>query len=322
MNNVTLKSVLTITLLFSFTCCFGQNASAKNVFGNRLLQSIFSTDTYNGSAMYSGTYEFTYNDAGQVTKIEYIDSKNDTETYTFDYTPGTINGEAYHVLMKDIIDGESLNCYLRLGKNNFVEYCYEEECWNGDNSVETWNFEYNADGQLCKMVRSEGENEVTVATYTDGDITNVKMTDDDGDQQNYNISYTSSTVSSPMENTDKIMMLESFGFDTDEMTMAYFAGLLGNPTKHLPVACTDEENCTDSFSWERNEQQTSLTIRTEGEDYQAAEYEFTWTSIPSNISTIKVDGKTDCRIYNINGTSLSQPQHGINIMNGKKVLVK
>lgn len=49
------------------------------------------------------------------------------------------------------------------------------------------------------------------------------------------IAYTSETVKGCIMLWD-----DTFGVDMDEMQYAYYAGLLGKVTKHLPVSCSED----------------------------------------------------------------------------------
>jgi len=309
--------------------CYGQNASATNVFGSRLLKSVTAYAGFNGYEQQDDEWVFTYNEAGQCVKI--VNSSSSSPyymcTYTFDYTPGTINGETYHVLMtiEDKYVGspypddedETRKCYLRLGENNFVTSCYEETVYDGETSVDTWSFSYNSDDQLCKMTRTDGNApEVQLATYVDGDITKVSY-----EEYDLEIAYTSSKITNPIENTDKIMFVDDgSGFDLDELSVAYFAGLFGKPTKHLPVAYSDEETqSTCIWEFSADGKQTIATWNSGG-DYEKEV--FVWSESSAGISIPGVNASEAKTIYNLNGFKLDRPRRGINIINGKKVVKK
>lgn len=321
-------AVLVMVSLFSIGC-YGQSASATNVFGGRLLKSVTAYAGYNGSEEQDEEWVFTYNEAGQCVKI--VNSSPNlsyyTCTYTFDYAPGTINGEAYHILLTieekyvgspyPDDEDETYKCYLRLGENNFVEFCHEEASWYDDGEANTWSFSYNSDNQLLKVTRTdEDAPEVQLATYVDGDITKVSHGEYD-----LEIAYTSSKITNPIENTDKIMFVDDgSGFDLDELSVAYFAGLFGKPTKHLPIACSDGEyqsTCTWGFS--ADGKQTIATWNS-GEDYEKEV--FVWSESSAGISTPGVNANEAKTIYNLNGFKLDRPQRGINIINGKKIVRK
>ena len=99
-----------------------------------------------------------------------------------------------------------------------------------DDGVDKWWFSYNAAGQLIRMKRTEGDNEVTTIKYTDGDITSVSMTSDDSDNA---YTCTISYGDEPILNKGGLMLFDkTFSIDMDEMYPAYLAGLLGYATKH------------------------------------------------------------------------------------------
>ena len=83
----------------------------------------------------------------------------------------------------------------------------------------------------------------------DGDITNVKRYDsDDNSRYEYSISYTSDTQTTPVANKGNVMLFdESLGIDIDEMAPLYYAGLLGNGTRHLPMMMTEVEEEGSSY---------------------------------------------------------------------------
>lgn len=92
------------------------------------------------------------------------------------------------------------------------------------------------------MKRSEGGNEVTTITYTNGNITGVKVKSDDDREGVYvpSIEYTSQAYPNGIENKGCIMLFDTgFGIDMDEMDMAYYAGILGKATKNLPLKKTE-----------------------------------------------------------------------------------
>lgn len=160
-------------------------------------------------------------------------------------------------------DNETFTFYIRLNDQGFIAYAYEVNTEDGkDPAVDEWWFKYNDNGQMVEMKRSEGDNEVTTITYdADGDITHVSVKDDiDGLKDNTTISYTDATHSSPIVNKSGIMLYDySFRIDMDEMAPAYFAGLLGKGTRHLPLAAQEKYSAKDHtstsnyvFSWDLN----------------------------------------------------------------------
>lgn len=217
----------------------GESVKPSNVFANGMPKQV-------------GGIEITCGESGRVNEIH---NTNEDVIVLFDYESYS-RAENYDLCMMikagDMIGFDTFN--IQLNGAGFAKYCKQIE-ENGD--IEEWWFEYNSEGQLTKMKRSEGDNEVTEITYLDSNITSVKMrSEDDRNGGDYVVEY----GTPPVENKGCIMMWdECFGIDMDEMNYAYFAGLLGMPTKNLPTVCklsrpaNGENVWVANFSWTLNE---------------------------------------------------------------------
>lgn len=203
---------------------------------------------------------FTTNDKGQVTKI--VDGST---TVSFEY--GSFDpakpskAHNFTVLMKEREAGypdEGSDIYMELNKQGFVTYAYQVYL-DGDDDPEEWWFEYNADGQLTRLKRTEGGDEYK-ATYTNGDITSVSYDEEDGDHSDFTFTYTNATFATPIANKGCIMLFDQeFEIDMDEMGVAYYAGLLGKATKNLPLGYKETAKqgsstytYTEEFTWTLN----------------------------------------------------------------------
>ena len=174
-----------------------------------------------------GKYSIYYDEQGRVSMVtergEYTFRKA-----IFDYSPADRDCDV-RIDIDEENYGEMICLHVLLNKNGYAEYVSEIE----DNRIdEDWKFEYNSNGQLIKMVRSEGGSETTTVTYQDGDITKVEQ------ESKFDDCSTSSTIeygTEKIENKGSVMLFdEMLCIDMDEMGLAYFAGLLGKPTSHLP----------------------------------------------------------------------------------------
>jgi len=241
-------TIALVAFALTFTSCSDDNdepdpnvPSVESVFTAGLPTSV------NGASL-------TTNEKGQVTKIE-----DGYEVVTFEYGDFSPNRAAsYSVLMK-IRDkeypGDDSDIYMQLNKQGFVAHAlqiYED----AENGTDTWDFEYNNDGQLTKLKRSEGDDEFVI-TYTNGDITKVVQTIENNFYDEISIYYTNSEYTTPIANKGCVMMFDDFfGIDMDEMGITYYAGLLGKATKNLPMKITENENegtLSDyPFYWEFN----------------------------------------------------------------------
>jgi len=240
-----------------------------------------------------GNMMITTNDKGQVVKI-----KDSYETYTFIYgneaqkaANRALNIPADYAMLinvTDSYDNDEYSFYIRLNEQGYITYAYEVYSDSDEQEADEWWFTYNADGRLSTMKRTEGNNEVTTITYTDGDITRVKMESDpeypgDHNETDAAISYTDAAHPSPILNKSGIMLFdECFSIDMDEMAPAYFAGLLGKGTAHLPLASVEDE--TDptytTFTWELNSNNMPTKFKSvsnyHGHEYPGDELTFVW----------------------------------------------
>lgn len=214
-------------------------------------------------------YSVKTNDKGQVTEV-----KGQYETATFEYTKGS--RADYDMIIKLFENGESTPesiFYCLLNKQGFISSAVQVYS-DPEDSDDTWSFEYNNDKQLCKMVRSEGGNEVTTITYVNGDITKVDVVDDDGDTDDATI------TNSNIANTCGIMLFDNcYGIDMDEMAVAYIAGLLGKSTKNLPAKLNWGGEGYDTFEWTVVDGKVTKMISYyhHGSDkYQDNTYDFVW----------------------------------------------
>ena len=185
--------------------------------------NIFS----NVSPKIVGKYSIYYDEQGRVSMVTERGEYTFRKAF-FDYSPADRDCDVRIDITEENY-GEMISLHVSLNKNGYAEYVSEIE----DNRIDQdWKFEYNSNGQLIKMVRSEGGSETTTVTYQDGDITKVER------KSKFNDSGTNSTIeygTEKIENKGSVMLFdEMLCIDMDEMGFAYFAGLLGKPTSHLP----------------------------------------------------------------------------------------
>ena len=199
-----------------------------------------------------GEYNILKNVKGQVSAIQ---ANNGDEKITFEYMESTSNNaNTPNVVMTLESKDEKHVLNLFLNKEGFVKHCDETEYHRGDLSQkETWDFTYNNKGQLLTMFRSEG-NERTTIKYEAGNIVSTTEKAVNGTRnKTHKVYYTSQSVPSPIVNKGCIMLFDTtLGIDMDEMQYAYFAGLLGKATKHLPARLVGNEGEEESFAWHLN----------------------------------------------------------------------
>lgn len=237
-------------MALSFTAC-GSDDDEPNVGGGGV-ESVFPAGV---PASIDGA-KITTNAAGQVTKIE-------DEYAVAEFKYGSFTRATTYQVMLTQYDKSNPNeksvIYMQLNAQGYASRILET--YSDSNETDSFEFGYNADGQLTSMKRSEGDNEVTTITYTNGNITKVSVKDDESTTPDVTeFSYTSAKVTTPIVNKGGIMFFDSvFDVDLDEMEIAYYAGLLGKATKNLPVGSKDGDY-TSTFTWTLNAEQLPIKM--------------------------------------------------------------
>ena len=219
-----IKKQNAIVIILALLACVGMvSCGDDDTFIVGKPSNIFS----NVSPKIVGKYSIYYDEQGRVSMVTERGEYTFRKAF-FDYSPADRDCDVRIDIAEENY-GEMICLHVSLNKNGYAEYVSEIE----DNRIdEDWKFEYNSNGQLIKMVRSEGGSETTTVTYQDGDITKVER------KSKFNDSGTNSTIeygTEKIENKGSVMLFdEMLCIDMDEMGLAYFAGLLGKPTSHLP----------------------------------------------------------------------------------------
>lgn len=245
--------------------------------------NIFS----NVSPKIVGKYSIYYDEQGRVSMVTERGEYTFRKAF-FDYSPADRDCDVRIDITEENY-GEMISLHVSLNKNGYAEYVSEIE----DNRIDQdWKFEYNSNGQLIKMVRSEGGSETTTVTYQDGDITKVER------KSKFNDSGTNSTIeygTEKIENKGSVMLFdEMLCIDMDEMGLAYFAGLLGKPTSHLPQSNKSIDYSSGgykittckSFSWSLDVNRLPVSVLIE-EKYDnttpyTKTYSFDWGELSNN----------------------------------------
>lgn len=279
-----IKKQNVIVLILALLSCVGMvSCGDDDTFIVGKPSNIFS----NLSPKIVGKYSIYYDEQGRVSLVtergEYTFRKA-----IFDYSPADRDCDV-RIDIDEENYGEMISLHVSLNKNGYAEYVSEIE----DNRIdEDWKFEYNSNGQLIKMVRSEGGIETTTVTYQDGDITKVVQ------ESKFDDCSTSSTIeygTEKIENKGSVMLFdEMLCIDMDEMGLAYFAGLLGKPTSHLPQSNKSIDYSSGgykittykSFSWSLDANRLPVSVLIE-EKYDnttpyTKTYSFDWGELSNN----------------------------------------
>ena len=234
------------------------------------------------------------NKDGLVTSITTDEGKK----AVFEYFPGTRAEASINSARITVTDenGDMTELNLQLNSDGYVEFCNSiDHAGTPDADEFTWEMEYDTEGHLVVMKRSESDGEITNITYKDGDVVKtstryVASGDlngdgiiDSNDEWEYSaaIDYTTDNITAPIENKGCLMLFdEILDVDMDEMIYAYYGGMLGKATKHLPLVGHYTYNGEDSvsdmyFTWTLNSDSypTELVVKDQWDEYRCT---FTW----------------------------------------------
>ena len=207
-------------------------------------------------------------------RLSSIYNREENVLIAFAYTSSILGTKDVPNVVMTVTDADERTVYnLFLNKDGFVKYCDEIDYEKKGNTPKTttWNFEYNSDGQLIKAVQSkDGVKTSSTIAYNDGDaVETVTMSEKDGKEtDHYRIYYTSKKVTLPIENRGCIMSFDvALGLDLDHLQIAYFAGMLGKATKHLPIYNMDKDNDKTTFDWTFNNNgfPTKIVVKSDDE---------------------------------------------------------
>lgn len=207
-------------------------------------------------------------------RLSSIYNKEENVLIAFAYTSSILGTKDVPNVVMTVTDADERTVYnLFLNKDGFVKYCDEIDYEKKGNTPKTttWNFEYNSDGQLIKAVQSkDGVKTSSTIAYNDGDaVETVTMSEKDGKEtDHYRIYYTSKKVTLPIENRGCIMSFDvALGLDLDHLHGAYYAGMLGKATKHLPIYNMDKDNDKTTFDWTFNNNgfPTKIVVKSDDE---------------------------------------------------------
>ena len=299
------KKSLIIALSCISLVSVADNVGVNNVFGSYLLSNVEYKESFGN---YGSNLVLSYENDKlmKITEKTTWGSTTDTSVYTFDYSKIGEN----KVILNCNEGNLNYNIEMTINEQGFVSKSYHS---NG----EWYEFTYNDDKRLdcMKQHHKDGEIEITYMTYTNGDL--VKVEENDGDS--YQIAYTSSTVTLPIENITGLMYECDWlwGIDFDEYNYVYMAGLLGVAPAHLPVSFRGDGDM-QNFNWELDENglpvECSFGYRT---------FRYYWETNTTGINTAKSKGNANnADYYNMSGQKVNCPTKGIYIVDGKKVVIK
>lgn len=281
-------------MCLGFTACSDDDENENGEGGGSTVTVVKPSEVFKGGLPKSAAgMSITQNKEGLVTSIIGEDGEEAVFEYFFAETKADATKDRAKITVTDD-EGDVTELNLQLNNNGYVEYCNSiDHAGTSDASEFTWEMKYDADGHLIEMRRSEGSGELTKITYKDGDAVKTStsymgggdMNGDgvlDGNDEREDgaiIDYTTGEIATPIDNKGCLMMFdELLDVDMDEMIYAYYGGMLGKATKHLPLAMRDADDTSvelSNYKWTLNSDgyPTQLLIKDEGDEKK---YTFTW----------------------------------------------
>lgn len=277
---LTVKSVLSCLFVSSlvFTSCSSDAPTSEYIVEPFVV--VGSPDRVFVNAVPKTTSDvksITLDSKGRVSTMNTDDGK-----VTFTYAQTRSVAMTYDVLMSiDVEDGSESykdEFYLKIGDNGFVTSAVEKDEDAG--SIQKWSFKYTDDGHL-NFVEKSDEDRYSLTYNNDGDIAYVAFTDLSESNPTIDrdtIDYTSQAVPTAIENKGNLMEWDNtFNIDMDNMKYAYYAGLLGLSTKHLPVAVRSSDGFNLLMNWTLNKDNYPTMLKVDYPYGSPSEtYNFTW----------------------------------------------
>lgn len=175
----------------------------------------------------------TLNEKGQLIQLA---EPNDDERITFEYKDVALGStQAPQVILTETDEPDKHVYELYLNRNGFVTHAKETHYRNDHIAGKaTWDFAYNADNQL-KDAKCSTDKKHIVLEYQNGNVVKTTTTATGKPTEVTTITYATASTR-PIENKTGVMLFgATLDADLDYLEAAYYAGLLGKPSKNLPL---------------------------------------------------------------------------------------
>ena len=216
----------------------------------------------------------TLNEKGQLVQFAEPNSK---DRATFEYKDVALGStQAPQVILTETDEPDKHVYELYLNRDGFVTHAKETH-YSNDHIIgkATWDFAYNADNQL-KDVKCSADKKHIVLEYQNGNVVKTTTTTAGEPTEVTTITYATASIR-PIENKTGVMLFgATLDADLDYIEAAYYAGLLGKPSKNLPLQ-SEKSGDKATFKWtlDGNGNPTALnhSFSNPSERYQTS---FTW----------------------------------------------
>ena len=188
----------------------------------------------------------TLNEKGQLVQFS---EPNSNERATFEYKNVALGStQAPQVILTETDEPDKYVYELYLNQDGFVTHAKETHYSNDHIAGKaTWDFAYNADNQL-KDVKCSADKKHIVLEYQNGNVVKTTTTTVGKPTEVTTITYATASTR-PIENKTGVMLFgTTLDADFDNLEVAYYAGLLGKPSKNLPLQSEKSGNKA-TFKW-------------------------------------------------------------------------
>lgn len=188
----------------------------------------------------------TLNEKGQLIQLA---EPNSNDRATFEYKDVALGStQAPQVILTETDEPDKHVYELYLNRDGFVTHAKETH-YHIDHIVgkATWDFAYNADNQL-KDVKCSADKKHIVLEYQNGNVVKTTTTTAGEPTEVTTITYATASIR-PIENKTGVMLFgTTLDADFDNLEVAYYAGLLGKPSKNLPLQ-SEKSGDKATFKW-------------------------------------------------------------------------
>ena len=188
----------------------------------------------------------TLNEKGQL--IQLAEPKSNDRA-TFEYKDVALGStQAPQVILTETDEHDKYVYELYLNRDGFVTHAKETHYSNDHIAGKaTWDFAYNADNQL-KDVKCSADKKHIVLEYQNGNVVKTTTTTVVKPTEVTTITYATASIR-PIENKTGVMLFATtLDADFDNLEVAYYAGLLGKPSKNLPLQ-SEKSGDKATFKW-------------------------------------------------------------------------
>ena len=188
----------------------------------------------------------TLNEKGQLIQLA---EPNGDERITFEYKDVALGStQAPQVILTETDEPDKHVYELYLNQDGFVTHAKETH-YSNDHIIgkATWDFAYNADNQL-KDVKCSADKKHIALEYQNGNVVKTTTTTAGEPTEVTTITYATASIR-PIENKTGVMLFgATLDADFDNLEVAYYAGLLGKPSKNLPLQ-SEKSGDKATFKW-------------------------------------------------------------------------